>query len=199
MTPDLQGLRAHLLARLERYLPATLYYHGLHHTLDVEAAALRLCDAEDLQGAYRELVHVAALYHDSGFLIQYFRNESAGALLAQEDMPSFGYSKGDVERVKELILATRFPQQPQDYLEELLCDADLDYLGREDFFHTAHALKRELHCYGVTMSLLDWYKLQIRFLNEHYYFTASARAQRQAPKEHHLRQIEDLLQVGGHQ
>ena len=33
----------------------------------------------------------------------------------------------------QLILATKVPQKPKNKLEKIICDADLDYLGREDF------------------------------------------------------------------
>ena len=39
----------------------------------------------------------------------------------------------------ELREATKIPQTPLTKLEEIICDADLDYLGREDFFEISRS------------------------------------------------------------
>ena len=86
------------------------------------------------------------------------------------------------------------PQAPQTYLEELICDADLASLGREDYLDTSHYLYAELIAYGASISLKDWYKRQLRFLSNHTYFTAVARDLRDAGKQENIRRLEALLE-----
>jgi hypothetical protein len=70
-----------------------------------------------------------------------------------------------------------------------MCDADLDYLGRDDFHVIADYLRRELREHGKLNSDRLWDQIQVSFLNQHTYFTKSAIRLRQAKKEKHLQEI----------
>ena len=56
----------------------------------------------------------------------------------------------------------------------IICDADLDYLGREDFDEISNSLKNEFLTYGVIKSEMEWDRLQVSFFNSHHYFTATS-------------------------
>ena len=86
----------------------------------------------------------AATYHDAGFVEEYDKNEPIGARLAEEILPIYGYTDQQIEQVKELIYATIIPHNPKNKLEQIICDADLDYLGSDDFFEFSDTLRREL-------------------------------------------------------
>jgi hypothetical protein len=94
-----------------------------------------------------------------------------------------------------MILATKLPQKPGDKLSEILCDADLDYLGRDDFYINALKLYREWNELGIIMSLKEWYHLQVDFLKSHTYFTDTAIKRRQKKKNFHLNQVKELLNL----
>ena len=85
-----------------------------------------------------------------------------------------------------MIMATKIPQSPKNHLEEIICDADLDYLGRDDFFVIGDKLFAELSMYGIIDSENDWNKLQVTFLEKHHYFTKTALKNRKSKKEQHL-------------
>ncbi len=190
---DHAAARAYILDRLVAELPDNLWYHAYHHTLDVMHAAERIARREDLPEEDVQLVMTAAAYHDSGFLKTYDNNEHIGADMASEALPAFGFEPEAIARVREMILATNMPQQPQSHLARILCDADLDYLGRDDFFAIGHTLKRELAHHGHEFDLLSWYRLQEQFLASHAYFTTTAKAEREPKKRAHLQQVRDLL------
>ena len=61
----------HILSRLEKELPETLYYHGQHHAVDVLESAKMIAKSEDVTLEEINLLLVAAAYHDCGFLNQY--------------------------------------------------------------------------------------------------------------------------------
>ena len=190
---------AHVIARLRRELDARLVYHSVDHTLDVVAAAERLADAEGVVGEDRELLVTAAYFHDVGFVKKYAANEAVGADLARRTLPDFGYTRAQIRRIEGLILATAIPHRPADALEQLMCDADMDYLGRPDYWPIAARLRLELSTHGKHFSLPDWLALQVRFLTEHRYFSASALRLRQPVKAQHLEQLRQLLALPPHQ
>ena len=83
------------------------------------------------------------------------------------------------------------PQNPKNLLEEILCDADLDYLGREDFFKIGNHLFEELKSYKIVNTEREWDLLQIRFLEQHQYFTKTAIAIRKPKKDLYLKLLKD--------
>lgn len=188
--------------RLSEGLEGNLYYHGVHHTFgDVLPAADRICRDEGVPPTDRELVLLAALFHDAGFLERYNGNEAIGARIAAETLPDWGYSSHEIERVLDLILATELHevdgvmlQVPgPDALKRILCDADLDNLGREDFFQVSDALRREIEEHGRKLGDLEWFSRQIVFVSQHRWFTESQRRLRQDRKEENLRSLHAIL------
>ena len=92
-----------------------------------------------------------------------------------------------------MIMATKVPQQPQNHLEQIICDADLDYLGRDDFFIIGDKLFAELSVYGILNTEEEWNKLQVRFLEAHNFFTKTAIKTRKKRKDKHLRMVKSKL------
>ena len=194
--PDWERTKEYILARLSKELAPDLTYHGVHHTRDdVLPAAERSAAESELDEEERLLLCTAALYHDTGYLEQYFRNELIAVRVAQETLPGFGYSPEQIESIGEIIMATRMPQAPDSCLQELMCDADLDSLGREDFLLTSHNLRQELMSHGIEMILSDWYKEQLEFLQTHSYFTPAAQSLRNDGKEDNIQRLEQCLEA----
>jgi uncharacterized protein len=133
-----------------------------------------------------KLLLTAVMYHDCGFMIQANHHEALSCALAKESLPKFGYTTADIEMICGMIMATRLPQTPHNLLEQVICDADLDYLGRDDFFIIGDRLFKEFLFYGIVKDEMEWDQLQIRFLETHHYFTQTAINTRQAKKQQHL-------------
>lgn len=177
--------KALVFSQLEELDP-NLHYHGRHHTFeDVLPAAERLCKEEGLNVQDSLIVRTAALFHDTGFLDQYDRNEACGAHRAKTYLPQFGYTPENIDKITECIMATEMPQRPGDNrLAQLVCDADLGHLGSEKFFLRSESLRLELVAVkGLDLAPHKWAKSNVRFLMEHEYFTDSAKKLFQAIKD----------------
>lgn len=190
---DPQAARAFILEKLRRELPATRTYHSLEHTLDVYASVVDIAEQEGVTGEGLDLLKIAALYHDAGFTVQDVDHEQAGCSIVRETLPRFGFTADQVERVCAMIMATRIPQAPYDELSRILCDADLDYLGRSDFERIGGTLFSELRHYGVLNTEREWNELQMRFLERHTYFTTTNIRLREPSKQDHLAVVRDWL------
>jgi predicted metal-dependent HD superfamily phosphohydrolase len=142
------------------------------------------------------LLKSAATYHDAGFVESYEKNEPVGARLAEEILPSYGYSEQHIEQIKKLIYVTQIPHNPSNHLEEIICDADLDYLGRSDFHEIADKLRLELREHGKLDSDRKWDEIQVQFLTSHHYFTDTAKKTRDAKKAQNLEEIKARLMRG---
>ena len=85
-------------------------------------------------------------------------------------------------------------QESRDKLEQIICDADLDYLGRDDFHEIADRLRRELKEHGKINSDRQWDEMQVAFLNMHKYFTETSINTRQAKKMQNLEEVKAKLE-----
>jgi HD superfamily phosphodiesterase len=178
-----------ILNRIEKELPDTFYYHNADHTRDVYSAAKMIGEAEHIAADEMQLLLAAAYYHDSGYLVSTHEHEQESCKIAREHLPAFGFSYGNIDRICGMIMATRIPQSPKNQLEQILADADLDYLGRDDFFTIGDRFYREL---GLT-SRDEWNRMQLKFLNGHKYFTQTALNLRGPKRQQNLEQVRALL------
>lgn len=194
MAPDYKAARAYALHRLEEDLSPQLFYHSLDHTRhEVVPAADRFASREGLVGEDLQLLRTAAFFHDVGFVVQYDGHESASKRIAEEVLPTFQFTPEQVDVVCRAIMATRLPQSPTNLLEEILVDADLDVLGKKNFFPRSKDLQRELDAQGRGSDDLHWYATQVKFLKGHTYWTAAARDLRNAQKQRNIDHLERLL------
>jgi len=195
MKADFEGAREYILGRLERELSPRLTYHSLCHTRDdVLPAAVRLALKTGVDEESLLLISTAALFHDAGFLYTYRDHELESIRLASAVLPGFDYARDQVDGVTALIAATRMPQQPQTLLQQLICDADLDVLGREDFWDLNRKLLSELHYFSSpALGEEEWLVSQSRFLEEHEYFSPAAHMLRDEGKTRNLALMRSAL------
>ena len=197
MHMDPQGARAYILAKLRHELPAGRTYHSLEHTLDVYASAIGIAEHEGVEGVDLVLLKTAALFHDSGFTVQDEMHEEGSCRIVREQLPGFGFNADQVERICNMIMSTSIPQAPKDRLDRILCDADLDYLGRNDFLRIGNTLFEEMRTYGALSTEVEWNELQLKFLEEHRYFTETSKRLREPVKKMHLADVRQWLKQHG--
>lgn len=134
--------RAHAFSLIEQvdHYP----YHNLGHTIDVYARAAYLADMEGVDEEKKTDLLIAAAFHDTGFSVSYPQNESIGADIAENFLRANGHPEERIFRVRRVILATVLFSPTGDLLEKIIQDADLDNLGREDFFINTERVSHEL-------------------------------------------------------
>ncbi|HKK69452.1 MAG TPA: HD domain-containing protein, partial [Bacteroidales bacterium] len=189
----LQDLQNDMFEKLEKNLPKNLYYHNLKHTVNVYYQTEMIARAEEVSEEEMLLLKTAALMHDAGFLVSYNHHEEKGVELAYKTLPTYHYSKDQIDIIADLIMATKMPQKPKNLLEEIICDADLDYLGRPDFIPTSQNLFRELFERNKIGTIEQWNKMQMKFMEKHRYFTATARRVREPEKQKRLAELKQML------
>ncbi len=192
---DFEGAKNYALDRLTHELKPDRYYHSLYHTRDdVVPAVKRLAELSGLGEEEQLLLITAAYFHDMGHIYSTNGHEAISANIAREVLPRFGYSPGQIEQIAGIIMATRMPQSPQTPLEQIMADADLDSLGRDDFIATGNRLRQELAVDGRVFSDEDWYRYEIAMLQGHTYFTEAARSLRDPGKARNLAHLYTLLE-----
>lgn len=188
---DLQEI---VLDRLEKELPEYLHYHNFKHTIDVINQAELIGYGEGVDDESILLLKTAALFHDAGHIISYDEHEYNGTQLAKEYLPKYRYTEEQIDQICKLIMATKLPPNPKNLHEKIMCDADLDYLGRSDFIPVSNTLYKELKEQDKIGSLNDWNKLQVKFLTNHQFFTKTGKNLREVNKQMQIERIKNLIE-----
>jgi len=172
-----------ILDKLEKELPDYLHYHNVKHTVDIVTEVELIGWGEGCTD----------LFHDAGHTVAYDNHEYHGTVLAREMLPKYNYSPEQIEKICSIIMATKLPPKPTTLLESIICDSDLDYLGRSDFVPVSNTLYEELKAQNKIGSLNDWNKLQVKFISGHQYFTQTARSLREVNKQQQIERIQSLI------
>ncbi len=190
------SIKAHVLQKLKAGLPSYLSYHNIAHTLDVLKQAVIIAEESGITNPEDLLLlKVGALYHDTGFLNLYTGHEESSCEIAQKELPAFGFSESQIDKICGMIRATKIPQKPQTVLEQIICDADLDYLGRHDFFSIGNGLYNEFIHQKIVSNELEWNQLQVRFLENHSYFMHITKQKRDRLKQKNLSDVKKKVEL----
>ncbi|AZA74028.1 HD domain-containing protein [Chryseobacterium indoltheticum] len=190
---EYEKLNKLILKRLRENLPEHLSYHSVMHVKDVIDAVEKIAKSEGVNDEDLVLLKTAALFHDTGFLFGSKNHEEKSCEIAAEYLLEYGFSQDQLDKINGMIMATKIPQTPKNHLEQIVADADLDYLGRDDFFVIGDKLFEELSMFGIVNSERDWNLLQEKFLESHHYFTETAINSRNQKKQDNLDIIKTKL------
>ena len=182
-----------IIDKLSKELDKRYKYHDERHTIDVIEKTQLIGARESVEERDLVLLKIAALFHDTGFLFVRALHEKKSVEIFRESLQGFQMDAHDQEVVERCILATKMPQQPNSLLEMVICDADLDYLGRTDFHPISETLYEEMFSCNEIPGRLQWNELQIRFLSAHRFHTPSSIALRQPGLDQNIQLIQTLI------
>lgn len=163
-------------------------YHNLNHTLTVVSAVKELCKKEEVKGEEKELLLVAAWFHDTGYIVGFENHEKESVKIAAAFLKEKGQSDDFIEKVSNLILATVKEYIPKTLLEKIIKDADYAHLMGNEYEITCELLRLELkNAFNVSYSNADWAKENLSFLmNKHRFYTDFALKKWQPLKERNI-------------
>ena len=192
--PDFQYELAY--EKIEQFLIANLpvkyTYHTIDHIRDVVEQAERIAKKEKIEKSIIADIKLAAWLHDVGYVWEPMRHEARGAEYATAILNEMKFPKSKINLITGMILATKIPQSPKNLYEEILCDADLDYLGRVDYEKNSNTLLKEIQL-SKEINTKEWLKIQENFLIQHAYHTGSSKKLRNPNKNIILKQIQEKL------
>jgi hypothetical protein len=101
----------------------------------------------------------------------------------------YGFSEAEMNIIFSMIMATKVPQQPKTKLEEIIADADLEYLGTTSAAAISAKLFKELQSINPLLTKSEWNKQQISFLQSHHFFTPYCKANKESLQSAYLNQL----------
>lgn len=186
---NFERLSKDIFTFLEQNLDQEIDYHTVDHTIEIIENTITLASAEKITGKDFTLLKTAALLHDMGYTETHIEHEKISCQISSDWLPKYGYNPDDIDKVNALIMSTRIPQSPANRLGEVLCDADLYYLGGEDYFEKAELLYSEMKQLKTIDNERQWLQLQIDFLSSHTFFTETGKKTREPGKQKNLKSL----------
>ena len=181
-------------AFLLKELPLYYTYHSIEHFRDVVKQAERIAKKEKIDKAGILDIKLAAWLHDVGYIWGPLDHEEKSVEYAKVILNEMKFPKSKIGLITGMIMATKMPQSPKNHFEQIICDADLDYLGRNDFEDISSNLLKELEI-NQKITNFNWLKIQEKFLKSHSYFTLTSQKSREKNKQKRLRKIKDILKT----
>ena len=128
----------------EKIEPKWFVFHNVDHTLDVYKRARYLSEKEWLLEEEKEIVCLAALFHDTGLIDWYQNHEEKSCQIARNWLQSQNYPEEKIKMVVQSIKVTKVWEKPKNKIQMILKEADLDNLGRDDFIERFFLLIKEI-------------------------------------------------------
>lgn len=168
-----------------------LLYHNLAHTQNVVRCAGRIADHYRLDEEAYAVVHIAAWFHDAGYLSGPANgHEEKSAVMAREFLLAQGANEAFASRVTGCIRATSMPQHPASLEEQIVCDADVFHFGTDDFRERNRQMHREAEIReGREIPAAEWRADTIRLLQEHHFQTEYCQVLLKKGKEENLARL----------
>ena len=171
-----------------------LYYHQYDHALSVMERAIYLWSVEGCSSDEIEMLAIAALFHDTGFVIQYDENEPIWAKIAQNYLRTVLYKEEKIKIIEDIILATIPAREPKNLLEKIIKDADMDNLWRDDFFDIAEKLKKERETIkNIKIHDPDWHHAALDVIQDHKFYTSTQIQERNQKLQENVEELKKQL------
>lgn len=169
----------------------TYVFHDFEHTQNVVESVVEISSAyENLTESDIEILQLAAWFHDTGYDQGPLGHEQRSAKYAEEFLSAHNYPSENIEKIKSCILVTKVPQQPQNTLEGIICDADLSHIGKKTYWARTGKLRHEMALIkNIIMSEYEWIEFELNFLREHSFHTKYASSIYESRKQKHMVQL----------
>jgi predicted metal-dependent HD superfamily phosphohydrolase len=175
-------------------LSGDLVFHNFHHTMNVVRGVKDISRNLNLSEEEKEVLLLAAWFHDSGHIVKYVGHEEESQKLAKAWLIKEHYPTEKMERVLACIAATYLPHEPTNLLEEVIRDADLYHFSLGEYCHLQFQLREELkRVFKKEFTDLSWMKDNLKFIENHHYHTEYGQAILEKRKQLNYRKCQQLV------
>lgn len=171
-----------------------LRYHNIEHTRNVVKAATLIGGKCSVTDKELEMLQVAAWFHDVGYLEKKHNHEDISKRYVRDFLEKHGVGKDYIHQVERCIEATRVPQQPEDKLSAIVCDADLYHVSQEDFMDNTQIFWDEISAMnGEELDEIKYLEKTLKFFKDHTFKTDYGRTVLEPGKKANLKKVKKAL------
>ena len=172
-------------------------YHNINHTREMVAAVLVLAEGMNVNTDDKEILLIAAWFHDTGYINGCVNHENCSSAIVTQFLKENGKSEEYIAEITSLIKATSKEYIPQTLLEKIIKDADYYHLFSDDYLSSCEVLRKEWeNTEDKLYSDKDWAAENWDFLvNKHRFYTDFALENWQPLKEKNIKRIQKKINV----
>jgi len=190
--------KSQLLVEVQAFIKekiVELPFHNYKHTEGVVHSVIEISSEEGISKNDTFLLQLAAWFHDMGHTATKCSGHETDSAVVADKYLKGKISPEELETVKACVFATQLFRTPNNKLEEIICDADLLHLGKDDFYTLSENLrleKTEIES-ETNFTKKEWLVMNLQFLYEHKYRTTYAREKYQPIKKLRIQEIQDKI------
>lgn len=194
-------VEAHVKELFRDYSRPGLIYHNYEHTRYVVEKVNEIAAQYDLTERDLFTLETAAWFHDAGYLFSEGKDhEEKSVELMRQFFASKDLEADIIEKIAGCIIVTRFPRNPSNLLEEIICDADTFNFGTKDFKETNKKVFQELNFQNkFAIDKSNYLHKTYELLRDHVYYTSYCREKLDERKEKHLKKLKQKADEKGMQ
>ncbi|MFT3935787.1 MAG: hypothetical protein QM726_19320 [Chitinophagaceae bacterium] len=167
-------------------------YHNLQHTEMVKAHVTTLSAYYNLPPSQAATVTIAAWFHDVGQLFgPQDGHEERSILLMEAHLQQQDAASSFINGVSACIAATQHGKEPQDLLQQILCDADTWHFGTPYFRQTEFLVKQEMEL-RLQKAFAAWHTRSLQMLQQHQFYTGYCKMHLQKGKQENIEWLQSL-------
>lgn len=191
MTALVEKVKEYVSNLLEKELPPNTLYHNLTHTLRVYKSTKEIIENSSLTQEEEEILHLAALFHDTGYIQGAKNHEERSVEIATAFLKNENVSEEIIQEVATCIMVTKMENTPTTQLEKIIRDADASHFAKDYFFEVTELLRKEFKMNNIcSFNKKDWLSENIEILkNKHRFYTDYAKKNWSPVKEQFINQL----------
>lgn len=193
---NIETVEAYVEQLLIEKLPTSICFHNLEHTQNVKTEVEKLAQKANLSKETIEILVLTALFHDTGIIEGFEGHEGNSQLIAAKYLRANNYPNEAIEQVKKLIKVTNPTIAPASLLEKIICDADTSHIGQKRYIDNVSKLRQERETLASkTFMDLDWEKENLRFLQQHTFYSKVGRRRYQKRKLKNIKKVKNRIKA----
>ena len=177
-------------------LSSVYFYHNFIHTTFTVNKAEEIIKNSSVSKEDEEKVLLALWFHDTGYIECAQNHEEEGVKIMKSFLEKENYPEDSIEDISKLILATKITYEPQNFLEQIVKDADCSHFASHDYNDISDGLRKEWELTNVRcFSNDEWNAGNLDMLkNKHKFYTDYAKQNWQPLKEKNIKKIAKKLE-----
>lgn len=175
MDSILQEAEQYVIDLLNDKLDENFVYHNIAHTQRVVEKVLELIEGEELTENEKQVLVLAAWFHDVGYTINPENHEDESIKISGDFLRDKKVSEDIIDEVASLITSTKMGMQPKTNLEKILKDADCSHVGSKNYADFTELLRKEWETLkNEKFKDEEWDESNLEFLTKHRFYSGKA-------------------------
>ena len=173
-----------------------LVFHNLEHTQDVVKRTKEIAGHYKVTEDEMLILFTAAWFHDTGHLFtEPAKHEEMSCEIMRKFMTGKVNDEKIIDPVEACIMATKFPRNPKNLLQQIICDADTYHLGTKEFKDTNKRALEEHSLRSGGGDPLKFNQETIKMLEAHQFYTNYAKELLNERKAKNMKKLQDKTVV----